>query len=265
MQSILHLFVSINSHIRILLTPIGVFMLLSERYRTTKDERRGRFENPSYYDAENDEDVTGWRANELNTRSMYKQDRKVLKNAKRNEIIDISKVRYGSVYDAMMNRRAALITDLMNDLKLATNHFSNYIQIVYSRYTHRIYFYYNLRLNALDGKIKKAVRAAFHDFIDVSSAFPEYVQAFGAQPTLKIFSKFAGSDESRFILEICSIKDTDVDLTVPREIRKQFLLDKAKEVAAILPEREIVRRLSTMLNNMIKAAMSRSDNVTKRS
>ena len=46
---------------------------------------------------------------------------------------------------------------------------------------------------------------------------------------------------------------------------KQFLLDKAKEVAAVLPEREISRRLSAMLNNMIKAAMSRSDNVTKRS
>ena len=263
MQSILHLFVSINSHIRILLTPIGIFMLLSERYRTTKDERRGSFANPSYYDAENDEDVTGWRANELNTRSMYKQDRRVLKNsAERNGIIDISKVRYGSIYDAMMNRRAALITDLMNDLELATNHFSNYIQIKYSSVSSRIYFYYNFRLNALDGKIKKAVLAAFHDFIDVSSAFPEYVQAFDAQPKLQIF---AGSDESRFILEVRSIEDTDVDLTVPREIRKQFLLDKAKEVAAILPEREIVRRLSTMLNNMIKAAMSRSDNVTKRS
>lgn len=241
-------------------------MLLSERYRTTKDERRGRFENPSYYDAENDEDVTGWRANELNTRSMYKQDRKVLKNsAERNDIIDISKVRYCSVDDAMMNRRAALLTDLMNDLELATNHFSNYIQIVYSRFSHRIYFYYNFRLNAFDGKIKAAVLAAFHKFIDVSSAFPEYVQAFGAQPRLKIFGEYAGSDESRFILELRYIDDTDVDLTVPREIRKQFLLDKAKEVAAILPEREIVRRLSTMLNNMIKAAMSRSDNVTKRS
>ena len=57
-------------------------MLLSEHYRTTKDERRGRFANPSYYDAENDEDVTGWRANELNTRSMYKQDRRVLKMIK---------------------------------------------------------------------------------------------------------------------------------------------------------------------------------------
>ena len=241
-------------------------MLLSERYRTTKDERMGRFENPSYYDAENDEDVTGWRANELNTRSMYKQDRRVLKNsAERNEIIDISKVRYGSVYDAMMNRRAALITDLMNDLELATNHFSNYIQIVYSKYTHKIYFYYNLRLNAFDGKIKAAVLAAFHNFIDVSSAFPEYVQAFDAQPKLQIFDDYAGSDESRFTLEVISIEDTDVDLTVPREIRKQFLLNKAKEIAAILPEREIVRRLSTMLNNMIKAAMSRSDNVTKRS
>lgn len=169
---------------------------------------------------------------------------------------------YGSVDDAMMNRRAALITDLMNDLELATNHFSNYIQIVYSKYTRRIYFYYNFRLNAFDDKIKDAVLAAFHNFIDVSSAFPEYVQAFDAQPRLQIF---AGSDESRFILEVISIKATDVDLTVPREIRKQFLLDKAKEIAAILPEREIVRRLSTMLNNMIKAAMSRSDNVTKRS
>ena len=57
-------------------------MLLSERYRTTKDERRGRFANTSYYDAENDEDVTGWRANALNTRSMYKQDRRVLKMIK---------------------------------------------------------------------------------------------------------------------------------------------------------------------------------------
>lgn len=240
-------------------------MLLSERYRTTKDERMGRFANPSYYDAENDEDVTGWRANELNTRSMYKQDRKVLKNYERNGIIDISKVRYGAVDDAMMNRRAALITDLMNDLELATNHLSNYIQIVYSRVSHRIYFYYNFRLNALDGKIKAAVLAAFNNFIDVSSAFPEYVHAFGSQPKLKIFNAYAGSDESRFSLEINSIDDTDVDLTVPREIRKQFLLDKAKEVAAILPEREIVRRLSAMLNNMIKAAMSRSDNVTKRS
>ena len=240
-------------------------MLLSERYRTTKDERSGRFENPSYYDAENDEDVTGWRANELNTRSMYKQDRRVLKNDKRNGRLDISKVRYGAVDVAMTNRRTALITDLMNDLELATNHLSNYIQIVYSRLSRRIYFNYNFRLNALDGKIKAAVLAAFHNFIDVSSAFPEYVQAFGAQPKLKIFGEYAGSDESKFILEISSIKDTDVDLTVPREIRKQFLLDKAKEVAAILPEREIVRRLSTMLNNMIKAAMSRSDNVTKRS
>ena len=240
-------------------------MLLSERYRTTKDERKGRFENPSYYDAENDEDATGWRANELNTRSMYKQDRKVLKNDKRNGRLDISKVRDGSVDDAMMNRRDALLTDLMNDLELATNHFSNYIQIVYSRLSHRIYFYYNFRLNAFDSKIKAAVRAAFHDFIDVSSAFPEYVQAFGTQPKLKIFGEYAGSDESKFILEISSIDDTDVDLTVPREIRKQFLLDKAKEVAAVLPEREISRRLSTMLNNMIKAAMRRSDNVTKRS
>lgn len=241
-------------------------MLLSERYRTTKDERMGRFANPSYYDAENDEDVTGWRANELNTRSMYKQDRRVLKNnAERNGRLDISKVRYGAVDDAMMNRRAALITDLMNDLELATNHFSNYIQIKYSRYTHKINFYYNLRLNAFDGKIKAAVLAAFHNFIDVSSAFPEYVQAFDAQPILQIFDEYAGSDESKFTLKVRSIDDTDVDLTVPREVRKQFLLDKAKEIASILPEREIVRRLSTMLNNMIKAAMSRSDNVTKRS
>ena len=44
---------------------------------------------------------------------------------------------------------------------------------------------------------------------------------------------------------------------------EQFLLDKAKEVEAILPEREINKRLSAILNNMIKAAMSRSDNVTK--
>lgn len=245
-------------------------MLLSERYRTTKDERRGRFENPSYYDAENDEYATGWRANALNTRSMYKQDRNVLKNnAERNGRLDISKVNYvyGAKAAIMMNRRAALLTDLMNDLELATNHFSNYIQIKYGRFSRRIYFYYNFRLNAFDDKIKAAVRAAFHDFIDVSSAFPEYVQAFGAQPRLKIFSEYAGSDESKFTLEVRSIEDTDVDLTVPREIRKQFLLDKAKEIAAILPEREIVRRLSAMLNinNMIKAAMSRSDNVTKRS
>lgn len=220
-------------------------MLLSERYRTTKDERMGRFANPSYYDAENDEDVTGWRANELNTRSMYKQDRKVLKNSA-----------------TMLNRRAALITDLINELKLNTNSSSHFIKIVYSRFSHRIYFYYNFRLNAFDDKIKDAVLAAFHNFIDVSSAFPEYVQAFDAQPKLQIF---AGSDESRFILEISSIDDTDVDLTVPREIRKQFLLDKIKEVEAILPEREINRRLSAILNNMIKAAMSRSDNVTQRS
>ena len=237
-------------------------MLLSERYRTTKDERRGRFENPSYHDAENDEDVTGWRANELNTRNMYKQDRKVLKNDTRNGRLDISS---GSVIRAMMRRRVALITDLMNDLALATKHLSNYIQIVYSRYTHRIYFCYNFRLNAFDGKIKAAVRAAFHRYIDVSSAFPEYVQAFGAQPTLTLFIKSASSNEYRFILEACSIEDTAVDLTVPREVRKQFLLDKAKEVAAVLPEREINRRLSTILNNMIKAAMSRSDNVTERS
>lgn len=242
-------------------------MLLSERYRTTKDERRGRFEKPSYYDSENDEDVTGWRANELNTRRMYKQDRRVLKNTKRNGKLDISKGYYGSsVDDAMMNRRAALITDLMNDLELATNHVSNYIKIVYSRYTHRIYFDYDFRLKAFDGKVVDAVRAAFNDFIDVSSAFPEYVQALGTTPKLQIFIKSASiSNDSRFILELSSIKDTDVDLTVPRAIRKQFLLDKAKEVAAILPEREINRRLSAILNNMIKAAMSRSDNVTKRS
>lgn len=240
-------------------------MLLSERYRTTKDERRGRFANPSYYDAENDEDATGLRANELNTRNMHTQDRRVLKNAQRNGKLDISQVHYGSVDGAMLNRRAILITDLMKDLELATNHSSNYIHIAYSRYTHRIYFEYDFKLNAFDGKVVDAVRTAFHNFIDVSSAFPEYVQALGTQPKLTIFSKFARSNESRFILEVGSIKDTDVDLTVPREIRKQFLLDKAKEVAAILPEREINRRLSTILNNMIKAAMSRSDNVTKRS
>lgn len=241
-------------------------MLLSERYRTIKDERRGRFANPSYYDAENDEDVTGLRANELNTRSMHNQDRRVLKNATRNGKLDISKVRYGSVDDAMMSRRAALITDLMTDVEWATKQLSNYIQIVYSRYTHRIYFDYVFRLNAFDGKVVDAVRTAFNDFIDVSRAFPEYVQALGTTPKLQIFIKSAIiSNESRFILELSSIKDTDIDLTVPREIRKQFLLDKAKEVAAILPEREINRRLSAILNNMIKAAMSRSDNVTKRS
>ena len=240
-------------------------MLLSERYRTTKDERRGRFANPSYYDAENDEDVTGWRANELNTRNMHTQDRRVLKNsAERNGKLDISKVRYGAVDDAMMNRRTALITDLMNDLELATNHLSNYIQIVYSRYTHRIYFCYDFRLNALDGKIVNAVLATFNNLIDVSSAFPEYVQAFGT-PRLQIFNKFASRNESRIVLHLSSIEDTDVDLTVPREIRKQFLLDKAKEVATVLPEREINKRLSAILNNMIKAAMSRSDNVTERS
>ena len=240
-------------------------MLLSERYRTTKDERRGRFANTSYYDAENDEDVTGWRANELNTRNMYKQDRKVLKNDKKNGRLDISKVNYvyGAKAAIMMNRRAALITDLMNNLELATNSSSHFIKIDYSRYSRHIGFYYNFRLNALDGKIKKAVLAAFHNFIDVSSAFPEYVQAFGT-PRLQIF-KVASRNESRFILEVSSIRDTDVDLTVPREIRKQFLLDKIKEVEAILPEREVNRRLSTILNNMIKAAMSRSDNVTKRS
>lgn len=241
-------------------------MLLSERYRTTKDERRGRFEKPSYYDAENDEDATGLRANELNTRSMHNQDRRVLKNATRNGKLDISKVHYGSVDDAMMNRRAALITDLMTDVEWATKQLSNYIKIVYSRYTHRIYFDYDFRLKAFDGKVVDAVRAAFNDFIDVSSAFPEYVQALGTTPRLQIFIKSAIiSNESRFILELSSIKDTDIDLTVPREIRKQFLLDKAKEVEAILPEREINRRLSAILNNMIKAAMSRSDNVTKRS
>ena len=244
-------------------------MLLSERYRTTKDERRGRFEKPSYYDAENDEDATGLRANELNTRSMYNQDRRVLKNAERNGKGGIWKVHYSSsVDDAMMHRRAVLITDLMTDLEWATKQkqLSNYIKIVYSRYTHRIYFDYEFRLKAFDGKVVDAVRAAFNDFIDVSSAFPEYVQALGTTPKLQIFIKSAIiSNESRFILELSSIKDTDVDLTVPREIRKQFLLDKAKEVAAILPEREINRRLSTIVNNMIKAAMSRSDNVTKRS
>lgn len=237
-------------------------MLLSERYRTTKDERRGRFANPSYYDAENDEDVTGLRANELNTRSMYNQDRRVLNNMN----WQYTKGYYGSsVAAAMMHRRAVLINDLMKDLELATNHLSNYIQIEYSKFTHRIYFRYDFRLNAFDGKVVDAVLAAFHDVIDVSSAFPEYVQALGTQPKLEIFSKLASSNESRFILEVGSIKDTVVDLTVPREIRKQFLLDKAKEVAAILPEREINRRLSAILNNMIKAAMSRSDNVTKRS
>lgn len=243
-------------------------MLLSERYRTTKDERIGRFANPSYYDSENDEDVTGLRANELNTRSMYNQDRKVLKNADRNCKLGSWKVYYGSgsVDDVMMNRRAVLITDLMKDLELATNHLSNYIKIVYSRYTHRIYFDYDFRLKAFDGKVVDAVRAAFNDFIDVSSAFPEYVQAFGTTPKLQIFIKSPSiSNDSRFILELSSIKDTDIDLTVPREIRKQFLLDKAKEVEAILPEREINRRLSAIVNNMIKAAMSRSDNVTKRS
>lgn len=238
-------------------------MLLSERYRTTKDERRGRFEKPSYYDSKNDEDVTGLRANELNTHSMHDQDRRVLKNMN----WQYTKGYYGSsVNNEMMGRRAALITDLMNDLKWATKQLSNDITIVYSRYTHRIYFYYDFRLKAFDGKVVDAVRAAFNDFIDVSSAFPEYVQALDTTPpNLKIFSKFASSNESRFILELGSIKDTDVDLTVPREIRKQFLLDKAKEVAAILPEREINRRLSAILNNIIKAAMSRSDNVTKRS
>lgn len=237
-------------------------MLLSERYRTTKDERRGRFANPSYYDSENDEDVTGLRANELNTRGMYKGDRRVLKNMNWQH----TKGYYGSSVDnAMMSRRAVLITDLLKDLEWATNHSSNYIHIAYNKFTHRIYFEYDFRLNAFDGKIVDAVRAAFHDFIDVSSAFPEYVQALGTQPTLNIFSRFASSNESRFTLELGSIGDTVVDLTVPREIRKQFLLDKAKEVEAILPEREINRRLSTILNNMIKAAMSRSDNVTKRS
>lgn len=106
--------------------------------------------------------------------------------------------------------------------------------------------------------------AAFNNFIDVSSAFPEYGHAFGA-PRLQIFNKFSSRNESRFVLHLSSIEDTDVDLTVPSEIRKQFLLDKIKEVEAILPEREINKRLSAILNNMIKAAMSRSDNVTKRS
>ena len=239
-------------------------MLLSERYRTTKDERKGRFENPSVYDVNSDEDVTGWRADEINTRYMHKQDRKALQNAQRNGRLDISNVHDGLVYDTMRNRRAALVTDLMNDLALETNH-SGYIKIAYSRYTHNISFYYDFRLNAFDGKIVDAVRAAFHDYIDVSSAFPEYVEAFGTKPELEIFSEYAGSNEDRFILELSYIKDKDVDLTVPRETREQFLLDKAKEVEAILPEREINRRLSAMLNNMIKAAMSRSDNVTKRS
>ena len=239
-------------------------MLLSERYRTTKDERRGRFENPSYYDAENDEDVTGWRANELNTRNMHTQDRRVLKNAQRDGRLNIAKVHYGSVEGAMLNRRAALITDLLNELALNTNSSSHFIKIDYSRYSRHIVFYYNLRLNAFDDKIVNAVLAAFNNFIDVSSAFPEYVQAFGT-PRLQIFNKFASRNESRIVLHLSSIKDTDVDLTVPSEIRKQFLLDKIKEVEAILPEREINRRLSAILNNMIKAAMSRSDNVTERS
>ena len=238
-------------------------MLLSERYRTTKDERRGRFANTSYYDAENDEDATGSRANELNTRNMHTQDRRVLKNAQRDGRLNIAKVRYGSVDGAMLNRRAALITDLINELELNTNSSSHFIKIDYSRYSRYIVFYYNFRLNAFDDKIVDAVLAAFNNFIDVSSAFQEYVQAFGT-PRLQIF-KVASRNESRFILEVSSIRDTDVDLTVPSEIRKQFLLDKVKEVEAILPEREINRRLSAILNNMIKAAMSRSDNVTKRS
>ena len=239
-------------------------MLLSERYRTTKDERRCRFASPSYYDAENDEDATGLRANELNTRSMHTQDRRVLKNAQRDGRLDISQVHYGSVDGAMLNRRAALITDLLNELELNTNSSSRFIKIDYSRYSRHIVFYYNFRLNAFDDKIVDAVLAAFNNFIDVSSAFPEYVQAFDTTPRLQIF-KFASRNESRFILEVSSIRDTDVDLTVPSEIRKQFLLDKIKEVEAILPEREINRRLSAIINNMIKAAMSRSDNVTKRS
>lgn len=239
-------------------------MLLSERYRTTKDERRGRFANPSYYDAENDEDATGLRANELNTRNMHTQDRRVLKNAQKNGKLDISQVHYGSVDCAMLNRRAALITDLINELKLNTNSSSHFIKIDYGRYSRHIFFYYDLRLNAFDGKIVDAMLAAFNNLIDVSSAFPEYVQAFGT-PRLQIFNKFSSRNEARFILQLSSIEDTDVDLTVPSEIRKQFLLDKIKEVEAILPEREINKRLSAILNNMIKAAMSRSDNVTKRS
>lgn len=237
-------------------------MLFSERYRTTKDERKGRFANPTYYDVENDEDATGWRANELNTRSMLKQDRKVIKNAQKNGNIDLSNVRDGLLYDTMRRRRAALVTDLMNDLALDS---SSYIKIAYSRYTHNVSFYYDFKLDAFDGKVVDAVRAAFYDYIDVSSAFPEYVEAFGTKPALEIFSEYAGSNEDRFILELSYFKDTEVDLTVPREVRKQFLIDKAKEVEAILPEREINRRLSVMLNNMIKAALSRSDNVTKRS
>ena len=240
-------------------------MLLSERYRTTKDERKGRFENPTCYDVENDEDATGWRANELNTRVMHTQDRRVLKNAQKNGRLDISNVHDGLVYDTMMNRRAALVTDLMNDLALDTNNPSCYVKIAYSRFTHNITFYYDFRLNAFDGKIVDAVRAAFYDYIDVSSAFHEYVEAFGTKPELEIFNEYAGSNEDRFILELTYIKDTDVDLTVPKETREQFLLDKAKEIEAILPEREINRRLSAILNNMIKAAMSRSNNVTKRS
>ena len=239
-------------------------MLLSERYRTTKDERKGRFENPTCYDVENDEDVTGWRANELNTRVMHTQDRRVLKNAQRNGRLDISNAS-DSVYYTMKNRRAALVTDLINDLALDTNNPSRYIKIAYNRYTHNVTFYYDFRLNAFDGKIVDALRASFYDYIDVSSAFPEYVEAFGTKPKLEIFNEFSSSNEDRFILELTYIKDKDVDLTVPRETREQFLLDKAKEVEAILPEREINRRLSAILNNMIKAAMSRSDNVTKRS
>ena len=239
-------------------------MLLSERYRTTKDERRGRFANPSYYDAENDEDATGLRANELNTRNMHTQDRRVLKLAQRKGKLDISQVRYGLVDGAMLNRRAALITDLINELKLNTNSSSHFIKIDYGRYSHHIFFYYDFRLNTFDGKVVDAVRTAFNDFIDVSSAFPEYGQVFGT-PRLQIFNRFASRNESIFVLYLSSIKDTDVDLTVPSEIRKQFLLDKIKEVEAILPEREINRRLSAILNNMIKTAMSRSDNVTKRS
>lgn len=204
-------------------------MLLSERYRTTKDERKGRFENPTCYDVENDEDVTGWRANELNTRCIHTQDRRVLKNAQRNGKLDISNVHDGLVYDTMMNRRSALVTDLMNYLALATND-SGYIKIAYSRYTHNITFYYDFRLNAFDGKIVDALRASFYDYIDVSSAFPEYVKAFGTKPELEIFNEYAGSNEDRFILELSYIKDTDVDLTVPKETREQFCLIRQKKL-----------------------------------
>src|SRR5574343_191697 len=108
-------------------------MLLSERYRTTKDERRGRFEKPSYYDSENDEDATGLRANELNTRSMHNQDRRVLKKATRNSKLDNTKVHYGSVDDEMMKRRNAHNTDLQNNVEWDTKKLKNYIKIIYRR------------------------------------------------------------------------------------------------------------------------------------